>query len=113
MFVNDLATVDLNRVGPAFEHHATFPERVNVHFARIETENEIRMITWERGCGVTLACGTGASAVCVAGALTGRSGRAITARLPGGDLQIQWRKKDGHVLMTGPASEVFRGTIRL
>jgi diaminopimelate epimerase len=67
------------------------------------------MRTWERGSGITLACGTGASAVCVAGALTGRTARQITAHLPGGDLKLHWREDDNHVLMTGPAAEVFTG----
>ncbi|KKL85474.1 hypothetical protein LCGC14_1954390, partial [marine sediment metagenome] len=73
------------------------------------SETEVTMRTWERGSGITLACGTGASAVCVAGVLTKRTGREITAHLPGGDLQLQWRESDNRVYMTGPATEVFTG----
>jgi len=69
----------------------------------------VRMRTWERGSGITQACGTGASAVCVAGVLTGRTGRRISAQLPGGDLELEWHS-GGHVFMTGPAEEVFTGT---
>jgi len=109
MYVDDVAAIDLGRVGPAFEHDAAFPERVNAHFVQVCSGEEVTMATWERGSGITLACGTGASAVCVAGVLTGRSGRRITAHLPGGDLTLEWREGDGRVYMTGPAVEVFTG----
>jgi diaminopimelate epimerase len=95
--------------GEKLEHDARFPERVNVHFAEIRRPDEVTMLTWERGSGATQACGTGAAAVCVAGVLTGRSERAITAHLPGGDLLLEWREADGHVYMTGPATEIFSG----
>jgi diaminopimelate epimerase len=107
-YVDQADAVDLNHLGPIIENHPVFPERVNAHFVQVHSEQEVTVKTWERGSGITLACGTGASAVCVAGALTGRAGRSIVAHLPGGDLELQWRQ-DGHVLMTGPAVEVFQG----
>ena len=101
--------IPLKRVGPFLEHHRLFPHRINVHFVQVQGPAMLKMRTWERGSGVTLACGTGASAVCVAAVLTGRSGRAATIRLPGGDLSLRWSDKDDHVYMTGPAVEVFSG----
>jgi diaminopimelate epimerase len=109
IYVDDVASFDLATVGPAIEGHELFPERVNVHFVQVHSDNEATMVTWERGSGPTLACGTGASAVCVAGVLTGKTGRELLAHLPGGDLELAWRESDGHVFMTGPASEVFSG----
>jgi len=109
IFVDDTDAVDLAVDGAAIETHALFPARTNVHFVRVHDAGEVAMRTWERGSGATLACGTGAAAVCVAGALTGRTGRAVTAHLPGGDLALAWRDSDNHVMMTGPASEVFSG----
>ena len=96
-------------VGPGIERHPSFPRRVNVHFVRVIGPGEVRMWTWERGSGVTLACGTGACAVCVAGVLTGRTGRSVLAHLPGGDLDLAWPEDSGPVFMTGPATEVFTG----
>ncbi|MFO0807280.1 MAG: diaminopimelate epimerase [Gemmataceae bacterium] len=95
--------------GPTLERHSAFPRRVNAHFVRVDSSNEVTMRTWERGSGITLACGTGACAVCVAGVLTGRSGRRLLAHLPGGDLDLLWSESDNHVYMTGPAVEVFSG----
>lgn len=109
IFVDDVAAVPLADVGSELEIHPLFPERINVHFVEVHSPEEVTMRTWERGSGITLACGTGASAVCVAAALTQRTGRQITAHLPGGDLKLEWAKKTDHVLMTGPAVEVFRG----
>ena len=109
IYVDDVAAFDLATFGPAIESHDIFPERVNVHFVQVHSDSEATMVTWERGSGPTLACGTGASAVCVAGVLTGKTGRALLAHLPGGDLELAWRESDGHVFMTGPASEVFSG----
>ena len=109
MFVADVAAVPLEVVGPIIERNPLFPERINVHVVQVRSPGEVSMRTWERGSGVTLACGTGASAVCVAGVLTGRTGRQILAHLPGGDLTLHWREGDNHVLMTGPATEVFTG----
>ncbi len=108
-YCRDVAKVPLEVVGPKVEHNALFPRRINVHYVQVQSDNEVTMRTWERGSGVTLACGTGACAVAVAGVLTGRSGRRITAHLPGGDLLLHWSEQDGHVHMTGPAVEVFSG----
>ncbi|MBN1816918.1 MAG: diaminopimelate epimerase [Sedimentisphaerales bacterium] len=108
-FVDDLSLVDLPVLGPALEHHDLFPERVNVHFVKVAGPNEFTMITWERGSGITLACGTGACACCVAGVLTGRTEANTLAHLPGGDLELYWRQEDNCVYMTGPAIEVFTG----
>jgi diaminopimelate epimerase len=108
VFVDDLDAVDLARVGPEFERDPIFPQRVNAHFVRVDSPDHVTMKTWERGSGVTRACGTGASAVCVASAITARTGRRITASLPGGDLELEWAADD-HVYKTGPAVEVFQG----
>ncbi len=94
---------------PLIEHHEAFPRRVNVHFVEVLGPGEVRMRTWERGSGVTLACGTGACAVCVAGVLTGRTGPRLLAHLPGGDLELEWSGEGHPVFMTGPATEVFSG----
>lgn len=108
-FADALARVPLEDWGPRIERHQLFPQRINVHFAQVLAERRVKMITWERGSGPTLACGTGACAVCVAGVLSGKSGRAITAVLPGGELEIEWVEASNHVFMTGPAVEVFTG----
>ena len=109
IFTSDVEGVSLEEDGSAIEHDVdTFPQRTNVHFVEVVSSDEVRMRTWERGSGITLACGTGASAVCVAGALTGRTGRRILAHLPGGDLELEWAADD-HVFMAGPATEVFAG----
>lgn len=111
---DDPARVPLELVGPRFERDAWFPSRMNVHFVRFgPSPGEALMRTWERGSGVTLACGTGASAVCVAGVLLGRSARALDARLPGGPLRLEWPADDAGVRMTGPATEVFAGEVDL
>ena len=107
-FVDDVAPLDLSRIGPPLEHHPLFPRRTNVHWVQVLGPRELRMRTWERGSGITLACGTGACAVLVAAARTGRSERQATLHLPGGDLQIEWAA-DNHVYMTGPAEYVCDG----
>jgi diaminopimelate epimerase len=109
IYCKDVARVPLETVGPLLEHHEWFPRRINVHFVQIHRPSEVTMRTWERGSGVTLACGTGACAVVVAGALSGRTGRKLLAHLPGGDLQLEWSERDNRVYMTGPAVEVFSG----
>lgn len=109
IYCSDVEKVPLERIGPFLECHGWFPERINVHFVQVVREDHVIMRTWERGSGITLACGTGASAVCVAGVLTGRTGPRLTTELPGGTLLIQWSDMDGPVHMTGPAHEVFRG----
>jgi diaminopimelate epimerase len=108
-YVEDLEALPLEVLGPALEHHPAFPRRVNAHFVQVVSLGEVRMRTWERGSGVTLACGTGACAVGVAGVLTGRTASRILAHLPGGDLELEWRGGDASVFMTGPATEVFSG----
>jgi diaminopimelate epimerase len=109
IYVDDVSAVPLEQVGPELETHPLFPRKINVHFVQVVSPREVVMRTWERGSGVTLACGTGASAVCVAGVLTVKTGRSILAHLPGGDLKLEWRASDNHVYMTGPAVEVFSG----
>ena len=96
-------------IGPKVENLPAFPRRTNVEFVRVNSVADITMRVWERGSGATLACGTGACAVAVAGVLTGRTQRRITAHLPGGDLRLEWSEADDHVYMTGPAVEVFSG----
>jgi len=108
-YVADLAAFPLETLGPLIERHPAFPRRVNVHVVEVVSRVEVRMRTWERGSGITLACGTGACAVCVAGVLTDRSERKILAHLPGGDLELQWPADHAQVFMTGPATEVFSG----
>ncbi|MCA9243327.1 MAG: diaminopimelate epimerase [Phycisphaerales bacterium] len=108
-FVDDLQSVPLTDWGPWIERHAAFPARVNIHFARVDSPARIEMMTWERGSGVTQACGTGACAVAVAGVLEDRTERAVTTVLPGGELKIEWDRDENRVYMTGPATEVFRG----
>lgn len=110
MYVPDVKAVPLAKIGPEIENNPIFPQRINAHFVQVHDRSHVTMVTWERGSGITLACGTGASAVCVAGVLTGKTDRHITAHLPGGDLQLEWRLEDTHVYMTGPAVEVFSGT---
>jgi diaminopimelate epimerase len=101
-------SVPLEMIGPVLENLSIFPRRINVHFVEVHSPREVTMRTWERGSGITLACGTGASAVCVAGVLTNRTQRQILAHLPGGDLELSW-PENSHVFMTGPAVEVFSG----
>lgn len=112
-FVDDVAAVPLAALGPAIERHRAFPHRTNVEFAQVLSRTRIRMRVWERGTGVTLACGTGACATAVAAMLNGLAGDAVTVALDGGELAIAWPGMRGHVFMTGPAAEVFEGTITL
>lgn len=108
VYVEDVGQFPVATVGPLIEHHSWFPNRINVEFVQIVSPREVIQRTWERGAGETLACGTGAAAVTVAGVLTGRSERRITNHLRGGDLFMEWSEA-GEVLMTGPAVEVFSG----
>jgi diaminopimelate epimerase len=108
-FVPDVAALPLKTWGPQIEHHPLFPQRINAHFVEVLAADRVRMITWERGTGPTQACGTGASAVCVAGVLNRLTQRKITAELPGGELQLEWDAQTNHVFKTGPAVEVFTG----
>lgn len=109
VFVDDLSEIDIHTVGRELELHPMWPDRANIEFARILSSDMIQMRVWERGSGETMACGTGACATAVAGVLTGRCRRDVTIRLLGGDLRIYWDPSDGHVYMTGPATEVFNG----
>jgi diaminopimelate epimerase len=109
LYCSDVAKIPLETVGPMLETLSVFPRRINVHFVQMHSPGEVTMRTWERGSGITLACGTGACAVAVAGVLTGRTQRRLLAHLPGGDLQLHWSEEDGHVYVTGPAVEVFQG----
>lgn len=104
-----LHELDLARIGPALEHHRAFTNRANIHFVAVHSRREATMRTWERGSGITQACGTGACAVLVAGVLTQRLARRATLHLPGGDLRVHWNDVTNRVLMTGPATEVFEG----
>ncbi len=107
-WVDDVEALELGRLGPRVEHHVAFPRRTNTEFVEVISPREVRQRTWERGCGETLACGTGACAVVVAGVLTGRTEREVLVHLRGGDLEIAW-EEGGGVRMTGPAVEVFQG----
>jgi diaminopimelate epimerase len=107
-FVDQLSDDWVLGMGPQIETDPHFPRRVNAEFIEVLSPSEVRMRVWERGAGETLACGTGACAVCVAGVLSGRTERKILAHLPGGDLELQWAE-NGHVHMAGPAVEVFSG----
>jgi diaminopimelate epimerase len=110
-FVPDAETAPVKEVGPLIEHHRLFPERTNVGFAQIVAPDRIRLRVWERGAGETQACGTGACAALVAAARRGLTGRKATIMLPGGELEIEWREDDDHVLMTGPIEVEFTGSL--
>ena len=110
IFVDDVESFQVEKYGPLIENHEMFPRRTNVEFVQIISRTEVRQRTWERGAGETLACGTGASAVCVAGVLNGLTEKKILNHLSGGDLELEWAE-DGNVYMTGPAVEVFSGEI--
>lgn len=113
IYCRDVSRVPLDVVGPFIEQQPIFPDRANVHFVQRIGDEEVRMRTWERGSGITQACGTGACAVCVAGVLTERTHRSITAHLPGGDLHLHWCASTDHVFMSGPAETAFRGVVAL
>lgn len=110
-FVPDAEAVALERVGPALETHSFFPERANIEIVHALGPDRLRMRVWERGVGITQACGTGACAVAVAAARRGITGRAVEVVLDGGSLDILWREEDGHVLMTGPVATSFSGLL--
>ncbi|MEL6578961.1 MAG: diaminopimelate epimerase [Cyanobacteria bacterium J06621_12] len=108
-FVEDSEAIALEKIGPLFEHHAVFPQRTNTEFVEIVKSDYVKMRVWERGAGITLACGTGACATVVAGVLNNKCDRDCTVELPGGCLQINWSAADNRVYMTGPATKVFQG----
>lgn len=110
IFVEDLDQQLVKSVGPKIEVHEFFPKKTNVEFVKINNSSEVTMYVWERGVGETLACGTGACATGVASALTGRTDTKVTVHLKGGDLLIEWNQEENVVYMTGPATEVFKGT---
>jgi diaminopimelate epimerase len=110
-FVEDVAAIALEQIGPLFEHHAAFPQRTNTEFIEVVRPDYLKMRVWERGAGITLACGTGACASLVAGVLTGHCANAATVELPGGPLYIEWSALDQAVFMTGPAQKVFTGVV--
>lgn len=109
IYVEDVKNFPVEKYGPMIENHELFPKRTNVEFVQIVNDKEVIQRTWERGSGETLACGTGASAVTVAGVLTKKTARKLKVHLSGGDLTIEWKEKDNHVYLTGPAEEVFEG----
>ncbi len=110
-FVEDVSAIALETVGPQFEHNAAFPQRTNTEFIQVIRSEYVKMRVWERGAGVTLACGTGACAAVVAGVLVGKCDRATAVELPGGVLEIEWAEVSGRIYMTGPAQRVFTGCI--
>lgn len=107
---DDLSTLDIEKLGPAFENHPAFPNRVNTEFVSVRDKNHVRMRVWERGAAVTMACGTGACATLTACVLNDRTERRAEIELDGGKLFIEWSEKDNHIYMTGPAEEVYKGT---
>lgn len=113
IFVDDISVAPLLETGPVVEIHPAFPQKTNVEFIQVLSDSEIRMRVWERGAGVTLACGTGACAAVVASVLNGKTGRTVTVHLDGGDLSITWDKESGHIFKTGPARTVFQGMIQI
>ena len=112
-WVEDTDSYDLEALGPLFENHPIFPERANVSLAEVVNRGEIKLRVWERGAGLTRACGSAACAAAVAGAWTKRTDRTVAVHLPGGVLNIEWREDDGHVLMTGPWELERSGALNL
>jgi diaminopimelate epimerase len=110
-FVDDVAAIPLEIIGPKFEHHSVFPSRTNTEFIQVVNRNYLKMRVWERGAGITLACGTGACASLVAGVLNNKCDRKATIELPGGPLLIEWSDIDQRIYMTGTADIVFKGTV--
>ena len=113
LFVDSLSGIDLTVDGPLLEHHPLFPGRINVEFVEPQADGSLRMRVWERGSGITQACGTGACATAVAAALTGRRPRQSRVVMDGGTLEITWDEATGHVMMTGPATIVFDGKMEI
>lgn len=112
-FVDDIAQINLPEIGPKLEHHPLFPDRTNVEFAQVVGKDTLRMRVWERGSGITQACGTGACATAVAAFINGLAGRKSNIIMDGGTVTIEWEETSGHVLMTGTATKVFDGEIKL
>lgn len=110
-FVDDVDAVDIMTVGPMLETHPLFPQKANIGFAQVLNRGEVRLRVWERGAGLTLACGSGACAAMVACVRRGLTEREAILHLDGGDLRLAWRESDGHVLMTGPAATSYHGVL--
>jgi diaminopimelate epimerase len=108
-WVDDVNAYDLAKIGPMLEHHPIFPERANISLAKVAARDHLIVRTWERGAGLTRACGSAACAAAVCGARTKRTDRKVTVTVPGGDLAIEWRDRDDHVLMTGPVEYEYEG----
>jgi diaminopimelate epimerase len=108
-WVDDVDAYDLGKIGPMLEHHPIFPNRANISLAKVIARDHLIVRTWERGAGLTRACGSAACAAAVCGARTKRTDRKVTVTVPGGDLAIEWRERDDHVLMTGPVEYEFEG----
>jgi diaminopimelate epimerase len=108
-WVDDVDAYDLGKIGPLLENHPLFPERANISLAQVKSREHIVIRTWERGAGLTQACGSAACAAAVAAARLRRTGRQVTVTMPGGDLAIEWRERDDHVLMTGPVAYEYEG----
>lgn len=113
IFVDDISEIDVARYGKILEYDPLFPERCNIEFAEVLPSGAIRTRVWERGSGITMACGTGACATAVAAAITGRASRESDIVMDGGTLHIEWNEQDGHVYMTGPAAFAFEGEVAL
>ena len=113
LFLPEIRSLDLEAIGPGYERHPLFPDRVNTEFARVVSRDLIEMRVWERGSGETYACGTGACATAVAASLTGRAPRASRIVMDGGELGVDWAGDDGHVYLTGPAEFVFEGEVQV
>ena len=111
LFVEDISQIDLPKIGPELEKYHLFPDRTNVEFAQVIGKDTIRMRVWERGSGITQACGTGACATAVAACINGLAGRKSDIIMDGGTVTIEWEEASGHILMTGPATKVFDGEI--
>jgi diaminopimelate epimerase len=108
-WVDDVHAYDLSKIGPLLENHPIFPDRANITLCAVRSKEHIVIRTWERGAGLTRACGSAACAAAVSAARTKRTGRKLTVTLPGGDLTLEWRERDNHVLMTGPVEYEFEG----
>jgi len=113
VFIENVKELDIEKIGPQFEHHSFFPERINTEFVKVLDEHTVEMRVWERGSGETLACGTGACAVAVASVINGFVKDEVIVKLLGGDLKIYWNREENKVYMTGPAAVVFEGEISL
>ena len=113
VYIDDVAGLEIEKIGPKFENHERFPNRINTEFARVIDRNTVEMRVWERGSGETLACGTGACAVAVASILNGLTEDKVTVKLLGGDLLIEWDRESNKVYMTGPAEVSFEGEIEI